>query len=955
MSPHVKRVALGGSVFGLVSLLVLGAVAVAHRDARNAEGDPSQPLPEYAQQAIEPLAAPPGMIDASEPFSAPSAESQYADDDGNPRRFPDANLSPDPHLQASYSSDGISGAPDSPPAALAADGSTEHEAYASFASPPPAWTNPQAGGANQPAAAELTAASGQEPQRQGENSAAPSGYELSGLPPLPGFAEGDAADGTPEQALVPSTASIGGKDVSDSPELAPDGFTADQEDPAVVPAADWQADSQSGSNVVPAAGFGWPGPAQGAAPPAERPSSEPPAAPSLPQTSAVPLGAPGPASLPPGQVAPGFATPGASAANLRSSDGPPGFLQPTGNPASSGPARGSIGSNAAAGSAGPPVMPLPTAAPEGGDVGSFAAPAAPAGGSRQDFPSGPGFPSLPPSAAADIPATSPAAGAVAAPSASPSPASDGFSGSPAAGGVGVSAGVSQPTAPAFGARTSDPASMARSTMVSLNRDRSTPETFAPSISDSGASLLPNDTPGARTIDGVQAPRIEVLKQAPAEIQVGRAATLTISIKNVGPVEVADVIVHDAVPQGAVLSATNPPAQELPGGRLMWSIAKLPPGGQHSLSMEIVPEVEGEMGSVATVAFSAQAGFRTVSTLPKLRIDQQADDSVLIGEKAKIRINVTNDGTGVARDVSIEEDVPPGLGHQQGGHLGMQLDDLAPGQTRTVDLELEAKEPGVQQNTVRLVASNADPVESTVEIEVVAPDLGVEVDGPSRRYLEREANYKVSITNRGTAAARNVELIAYLPRGLQYASAGNHGEYLPQEHAVIWSLDELAASSAAVTDMTLMPVEEGEFVIRLHSRSDRSNSEPTQKQVRIEGQSELEFLVEDDNDPIEIDGETTYSVRLNNIGTRADSDVQVVVELPRDCELRGVAAPVEYTVAGNQLLFSPIASIKPKEQLLIRFTAALRGEGTQMVRVSVKSGLRPVAVVKEESTQVYSDR
>jgi uncharacterized repeat protein (TIGR01451 family) len=379
------------------------------------------------------------------------------------------------------------------------------------------------------------------------------------------------------------------------------------------------------------------------------------------------------------------------------------------------------------------------------------------------------------------------------------------------------------------------------------------------------------------------------------------------------------------------------------------------GAQQVLTVEAIPQQEGEIGSVATVQFKAQASVRTVVTQPKLVVTQQADPSVLIGEQCRVRITITNEGTGVAYDVKVQEDVPDGFSHPQGDLLGLSLNDLAPGQTRTFDLELEATEPGIRQNTIRVIASNTEPVSSDANIEIIAPQLSVRADGPSLRYLERQATYTVSISNMGTATARNIQLTAHLPRGLRFSSAGNQGSYSPDQHTVVWMLEELAANGEAKTDLVVVPVEEGDFVLRFQSRADRSTSQPFEKQVRVDGQSELSFSVEDDNDPIELDGQTTYLVRLNNIGTRRDTNIQVAVDLPANATLVSMAAPVEYQVRQNSIVFSPIPAMDPKDEKLFRFAVALNNEGTQMVRVNVKSDLRPVAVVKEESTQVYSDQ
>ena len=469
-----------------------------------------------------------------------------------------------------------------------------------------------------------------------------------------------------------------------------------------------------------------------------------------------------------------------------------------------------------------------------------------------------------------------------------------------------------------------------------------------------ASLV-SSAPGNRQMDGAQNPSLQIQKRAPEEVQVGQPASFGLIVRNVGNATAYDVAVVDSVPRGTKLSKTNPPAEHRSDGTLIWSLGEMSAGSEQVLTVELIPETEGEIGSVASVNFAAQASVRTVSTQPKLVVKQVVERSILLGKPVQIRVTVINEGTGVARGVALEEDVPRGLRHPMGATLGVPLGDLAPGQSKSTDLELVAIEPGQTKNIMRAVASNTSAGESVAEIEIVSPKIRIETTGPKLRYLERQATYQVNVTNEGTSTAFDVEIVAQLPRGMQYNSSGNHGEYLPDQHAVSWSLEELPVGSTATTEMTLLPVEEGDFAIRLQCRAVGIESTPIEKQVRIEGQSELAFTIEDDNDPIETDGQTTYLVRLTNTGTRVDEEVQVMIELPQGAKVLQVNAPVAYKETAQGLVFEPIPQMRAKDQQQYRFAVRLDREGVQIVRAHVKSKLRSTPVVKEESTQVYRDQ
>lgn len=470
------------------------------------------------------------------------------------------------------------------------------------------------------------------------------------------------------------------------------------------------------------------------------------------------------------------------------------------------------------------------------------------------------------------------------------------------------------------------------------------------------SSFTSPAPGMRQLDGSQNPSMEIQKRAPAEVQVGVPSTFSLLVRNVGNATAYDVAVHDSVPKGAKLVRTNPNAQVDPSGKLLWKLGEIAAGAEQVLTVELTPESEGELGSVASVTFAAQASVRTMSTLPKLLVKQIANNSVLGGDTIRITIEVTNVGTGTARDVELEEDVPVNMRHNIGvSTLGWPIGNLAPGESERVDIELTAVDAGKAVNKVRAVSSNTATFESTATIDVVLPKLVLGLEGPKLRYLERQATYRASVQNAGTAVAKDVELIVYLPRGMEFNSAANEGTYFPDQHAVVWSLAELVAGANATTEVVLLPVQEGEFVLRMQGTAEGVRADAMDKKVLVEGQSELAFSIEDDNDPIETDGFTTYFVRVTNTGTRIDSDVQLIIELPLGAKVEQINAPVNYQVAERMVVFAPLPQMQPKDQQVYRLSVRHSKEGTHVLRAQLKSKNRPVPVVKEESTQVYIDR
>lgn len=470
-----------------------------------------------------------------------------------------------------------------------------------------------------------------------------------------------------------------------------------------------------------------------------------------------------------------------------------------------------------------------------------------------------------------------------------------------------------------------------------------------SESDSAGSGVP----GARELEGPQAPQLVVQKIAPPEVQVGKPAVFEIHLKNTGQVPAQNVEVRDEIPKGTRLLDTQPKASRGVRGELVWSLGTVKPNEDVRLQVQLMPTDEGVLGSKATVTFGAEASARTVSTKPMLVLKTVAPQRVQIGEEVTFQITVSNPGTGVAQQVVLEERVPPGLQHPAGSDLVYEVGSLKPGESRQLELKLMAVQAGVVANVLAARGDAHLKAEDRVELEVLAPQLDITLEGPKRRYLEREATYTVSVSNPGTAPARQVELVAQLPPGLKFISANNAGHYQQATHTVHWTLEELPSKETGSVQLTTVPVEPGQQLLRLRSTADKGLSVEKEMPVIVEGIASPSFQVTDTSDPVEVGGETTYQIRVFNQGSKAASNVQLSVVLPP--ELRVVAAEpsARQSADPGRIIFDPLQRLAPKAETTYRIRAQAIKPGNHRVRAQLSADeMEPVT--KEESTRVYSD-
>ena len=461
-------------------------------------------------------------------------------------------------------------------------------------------------------------------------------------------------------------------------------------------------------------------------------------------------------------------------------------------------------------------------------------------------------------------------------------------------------------------------------------------------------------PGAKQLEGVQTPQLMIQKLAPKEIQVGKPASFRTVVKNVGQIPACAVEIHDLVPKGTQLRGTVPRATTGTRGEIVWTLGTIGPGEETTVEMQLMPTSEGEIGSVATVLFGADASARCIATRPQLIVETSAPTKVLIGEKVMLTITVSNPGTGTATGVVVEERIPPGLQHPAGTELEYEVGDLKPGESRKLELPMVASRPGPLTNQLNARSDGNLRAENKFDIEVLAPQLDVVMEGPKRRYLERQATYQLSVTNPGTASAKQVELAASLPAGLKFVSANNAGYYEESTRTVRWRLEELPANETGSVELVTMPVEAGQYALKLRGTAQKGLTAEKEQPVMVEGLAAILFQVADTADPLELGGETTYEVHVLNQGSKAAANVRLVVIMPPELKATAAEGPSRHSLDGDRITFDGLTRLAPKADTTYRIRAKAMKAGDLRVRFQLLTDDMQTPVTKEESTRVFAD-
>ncbi len=459
-------------------------------------------------------------------------------------------------------------------------------------------------------------------------------------------------------------------------------------------------------------------------------------------------------------------------------------------------------------------------------------------------------------------------------------------------------------------------------------------------------------PGDKKLEGAQTTQVVVEKIAPKEIQVDREAKFAVKVKNVGSAPVRNLVLRDVLPVGARFVAADV-ASVVPNarGEFAWPPFDLPACSEKTFEYRIIPTQEGEIGSVATVAFAAEASCRVRCVRPALEVEVVAPQEATLGANIDLNVVVANVGTGAATNVALLETIPDGLRHPSGSVLDHALGTLAPGEKKRVPLTLQCVAPGSTVNNLVVTADGDLREEIQTEIVVRAPKLELSIDGAATPYLERQTTYRLNAANVGDATARDVKLVAEIPDGTTFVSANNLGVYQAETRSVYWDLAELPAGAAGEIELTLTPTKIGAARLTFGGTGPLGLTAQVVKNVTIDGLPALSYSVKTSPNPVEVGKEIVYEIQLANRGTKASTNATLQIAAPDALKIVSVEGPTRYSQQNGAFVFDVVREIPAKSAVTYKVKAVCEAVGDCRVRFQLSSDdLEPL--VKEENVRVY---
>jgi uncharacterized repeat protein (TIGR01451 family) len=443
------------------------------------------------------------------------------------------------------------------------------------------------------------------------------------------------------------------------------------------------------------------------------------------------------------------------------------------------------------------------------------------------------------------------------------------------------------------------------------------------------------------------------KSAPEEVMVGEEFDVRMNVTNLTSNRLDGVVVSDMLDGNFAMSSSTPPASSGTSGRVVWNLGSLNAGETKSIVIHGRANGAGSVTNCAEVAWQNMICVTTNVVAPKLQITKKGPAEVMQCDEIVYTFTVTNNGTGTARNVRVEDNLEAGLIAADGSSkIAFDVGSLAGGESKEKTVNVKATKTGTFSNTATAMADGGLKGDSnSVTTVVKKPVLTIDLKCPSQAFTGTSARFAITVRNTGDGACDDTVVSATIPSGTTFMSADNGGT---AGTTVQWVIGRLEPNAAKDLSFTVRP--ENIDVIKSSAEvicrcADAATAECS---VDVKGIPAVLLEVIDIEDPIQIGNNNTYEIVVTNQGSAVETNIRIKCILEAQMEYVSSEDPRNQPgkLDGKNVVFEALPSLAAKGTATFRVVVKALKPGDVRFGVEMYSGDRDRPVEETEATNFY---
>ena len=423
--------------------------------------------------------------------------------------------------------------------------------------------------------------------------------------------------------------------------------------------------------------------------------------------------------------------------------------------------------------------------------------------------------------------------------------------------------------------------------------------------------------------------VSLVAQVPAQVRLGQPFDYRLSVTND-----SDQPVH----QVQVLDVT----EEEP--EVLWNVGTLAAGATETTTLPITLRDEESVRNCITVTYNPAVCVIIDVVNPELRLTKTGPAETIFCQPFEYVYTLTNTGTGVARNVTVTDQLPEGLTIVEGGrgrNVAGRVDELGPNQSRELRVRVDATEPGTFSSAAR--AESAGDVTTSQEVTTLVreAELDLTIQAPEAEYVGQTVNYRVNVANNGDAASQPTTLTLTAQNSARQPQSRELPAIQPGQSVEV-PVTLVAGDRTGELQLTAV-------VEPFCQKVDELREVVTTEILAIQA---LQIETIDRQDPVQVGQETSYVINVLNEGSSPVENVQLTGELPSTFEFVSGDGASNVTGQGQTVTFAPV-TIPAGREALWEVNVRAIGAGQESFRLEMTAPGFETPIIEEEPTRAYN--